>query len=177
MHKRSIIPFLILLMFGLGCGLFMPRPRSTALVEPSPTPTPPIVKVVDVPAIYGKSVAEVKKAVTGGKITYESKDSIRYEFPQGRLSVDARVSTGKSLYYGLADNFSGRSYDFVADSPQQLANFAGIDLSANTLVSSTEGSVIYGARFNGVPVEIVFVRREPGKDKFDNLMVSMRRRP
>lgn len=176
MRSRYILPFLILLFFALACGRFQiggGRPTST---PPSPSPTPQVVKVFDVPAIYGKSVEEVKKTVTGGKITYESKENINYEFPQGNLSIDTRASTSKTLYFYLKDNFSGKFYDFVADSPQQVANFAGIDLSGKTR-SSSEAMVTYEDRFNGVPVEIVFTRREPGKDKFDSLTVSLKRKP
>lgn len=177
MQRRSLLPFLILLTFAAGCGWLRPDARSAGPGRPTPSPTAqPIVKVVDVPVIFGKSIDDVKKTVVGGKITYESKDTISYQFPQGNLSVDTRASAGKTLHFNLRDNASGKFYDFAAKTPQQVANFAGIDVSGKTPSSSNDTAVTYEDVYSGTPVEIVFVRKGSGEDKFDSLMVMMKRK-
>ena len=177
MQRKSILPVLILLVFTVGCGLFQRGTRSNEEGQPTPSPTTQtIVKVVDVPAIYGKSVADAKKFITGGKITYESKDTISYQFPQGNLSIDSRAAAGKTLHFYLKDNASGKFYDFAADTPQQVANFVGIDVAGKTPSSSNDTAVTYEDLYNGIPVQIVFVRKGSGNEKFDSLMVSLKRK-
>ena len=142
----------------LGCGRFQ---SSTSTLNTNqqiaPTPTPLPVKAVDLPAIFGKSVAEVKNMVNG-KITYESADTINYELPQGNLSIDTRKSVNKMIMFHLADNASGSNYLISARTPQELANFVGINVSGKTPTSDNDTFLSYEDNFNGSPVEITVMK-------------------
>lgn len=176
---KRILPFSMLVLAVVGCGLFGKTlsPVNTNLVTASPTPKTK-VKVADFPSLFGKSVAEIKKQVNE-EVDYESASTVKFNIPQGYLNFDTRASVDKEMSFRLADNASGNYYDVYAETPQELADFVGIDLKGKAPNSDSSDSYIgYDDLFSGQPVEITFSKEKTssGKDKFNYLTVRSRKK-
>jgi hypothetical protein len=177
---KTVLSVGVLLLAVMGCGLIGRNSTSESTNKATQaSPTPKIkVKVADFPSLFGKSVADVKKQVNG-KIDYESPSTIKFEIPQGYLNFDTRASVSKEISFRLSDNASGEYLDIYAESPQELADFVGIDLKGKSPnADSSDSFVRYDDLFGGQPVEITFSKEKTssGKDKFNYLTVRMRQK-
>jgi len=165
---KNLIPVIALVIVVLGCGRFQSSTGSANDGKANSAEKPVIRKVVDVPALFGKTKEEVIKAVTEGKKKNDFSDWMDFEFPQGTLRV--------SLTKDKADNFSFvlpmYGGDFLVDTQENFCTLTGIDLKGKSPDSTIADWVIYEKeKMNGVPVEITFTKKV-GSDLFYSMAVK-----
>ena len=127
-----------------------------------------IRKVVDIPALYGKTKDEVIKAVTEGKKKNDFSDWMDFEFPQGTLRVSLTKDKADSFSFELP-SYGGES---LVDTQENFCTLTGIDLKGKSPDTTLDTFVIYKKeKMNGSPVEITF-SKQPEKERFYSMAVS-----
>jgi hypothetical protein len=176
---KKMLPVSLLLLAVIGCGQFGKNSSIANTDQSAASPTPkPKVKVADFPSLFGKSVADIKKQVEG-EVDFETADVVNFKVPQGFLNFDTRASVSKEISFRLRDNTSGDNLDMYAKTPQELADFVGIDLKGKAPNADSSDSFLdYDDVFGGQPVEITFSKDKTssGQDKFTYLTVRSKKK-
>lgn len=156
---------------GAGSSQSGPANSANKSANNSAASARPATKVVDIPSLMGKSKDEVKKAV-GTAVAKESPEELRFDFPDGKLTVSFDKMMNSPIYFALP---LGSNTDAAGDSIERLGQMTGIDMKGRTPTKTDPMGTHYeNETLDGKPVRIVFTPTMPGKDKFYEIRVSPR---
>ena len=169
---KKLIPVLIILAaVALGCSRFAPGSGQSANnAAPSSTPVP---KLVDLPALLGKSVDEVNKIL--GQNEKLSGGTVSFKAPKGRITM-VYSKEGKqglvSYNQTEAETYGGESF-YGYSTAKELAQSAGIDLQGK---EPTDGAIpsektLYDFVINGQKTELTL--KKIG-DRFTEVQIMIR---
>lgn len=180
MRFQSVAALLMLLAAVLGCGRFQSgTANSNSAVNSANSSAPSAVtKVADVTSLVGKSKDEVKRLVTGGRVTYDPSDAISYEFPQGELSFNWNDAIDNPITFTLPMASAGGESYSLGDTAERLGEYIGVDLKGKTPTKKYDFMTEYdGGTMNGKKVTITLTPTESGKDLYREIKVTTPKQP
>ena len=153
---KNTLPFLLLVFCVLGCNKFGPNTSSTSNANSANANTAPAkpVKVVDMPAMVGKSRDEIKKMVAA---TPKHEDPwLEYELPEGDLTIQFTKAKPSDLSFRFKWISFGDASISGTDTADQLGTMTGINVSGKTPTYNTESFESYDYEIGGKKTEVTF---------------------
>lgn len=153
---KNTLPFLLLVICVLGCNKFGPDAATTSnsnAVNTNAAPAKP-VKVVDLPAMVGKSRDEIKKMLDA--TPKHEEPWLEYSLPQGDLTIQFDKKKPSMLTFDFKAVSVGSATISGTDSADQLATMAGIDVTGKTPTYTSESFENYDYDVGGKKAEVSF---------------------
>ena len=153
---KKTLPFLLLVVCALGCSKFGPDTASTSNANSANTNAAPAkpVKVVDMPAMVGKSRADIKKMVEAAPKNEEP--WLEYKLPQGDLTIQFTKEKPSRLTFDFKAVSIGDATISGLDTADNLATMAGIDVSGKTPTYTSESFENFDYEIGGKKTEVSF---------------------
>jgi hypothetical protein len=171
---KTTLPFLLLLIFALGCGKFGPDSSTTSnsansINANANAASPKIAKLFDLPATIGKSKDEIKKMVTGAPkhedpwLEYVLPEyELTFRFDKNGKASDATF-TFKPIRIGDA-SISG------LETAQQIGTMAGVDVEGKTPKSAGGLADTYEMEIGGKKTDVSFYKV---MDRYHRVMITV----
>ena len=153
---KKTLPLFLLVVCLLGCSKFGPDAASTSnsnSANASAAPAKP-VKVVDLPAMVGKSRDEIKKMVTA---TPKNENPwLEYDLPEGYVTIQFTKEKPSDLSFRFKSRAIGDASISGTGTADQMGTMAGIDVSGKTPKHTSQSFEGYDYEISGKKVEVTF---------------------
>lgn len=172
---NTFIIILTLVVVVAGCGGFRSA-SDGAKSSPTPVSTPAQPKkVVDLPALLGKSRDEMVKIV-GKEPKRESAGLyIDWDVELGTVHVNYDIKKVPTRYnFSFQTQAVGSQLLMGTETPDQLAGMAGIDLQGKTPTGTGMYPTIEGLTINGKTVKVVF---GTVREKYNSVTIELEPTP
>lgn len=156
-NMKTTLPFLVLLLVcALGCNKFGPGTASTSNTNSANANAAPAkpVKVVDLPAMAGKSREDIKKLVPA---TPKNENPwLEYDLPEGYVTIQFTKEKSSDLSFRFNPKTIGSASISGTATADQMGSMTGIDVAGKTPKHTSQSFEGYDYEVNGKKVEVTF---------------------
>ena len=153
---KNTLPLLVLILCALGCNKFGPDTASTSnsnSTNANAAPAKPI-KVVDLPAMVGKSRDEIKKMVAA--TPKHETPWLEYDLPEGYVNIQFTKEKPSDLSFRFNPRSIGGATISGTATADQMGTMAGINVNGKTPKHTSQSFENYDYEINGKKVEVTF---------------------